>query len=456
MDIDSLTIEQYLMLTEGKQTLGIGKPEFRRAIKKNIEEMTIAEYIEYESLEEDIDFVSEEESEIGEQGVDEGWDTLGDLPCQLPPKELNPRSFTLPCTIGNLNLYVVVDLGASVNVMPKSIFEHLKLASFKETNMVVEMEDMTKIAPLGIVENILVKIDKFLFPYDSVIIDMLGEPKETMILGRPFLATTHAQIDVFKREISLGIREDRVKSDMDGGISHSRIPVEKIYMESSVHEEDYFNPLEIKNDVFSYGSLACLLFEQHTKSYDNKSVDTLDSASSIQGLKDKDVVRYRSKSIDDTTRERRYYEWVAQNTEFEDNDIPKETIKDYSYEEWLRLKLGHINVSKSVRNAVLNEWVLDSFNVETDYGKTHDKPYSRTFDEYKGVFDNKIEQLGNEYDLRIGKKGYDLDDVWYSFEGGGSFVCITKQLDGALPLGRVNGSRFMGMIRKEMDEDEKA
>nr|GEZ04677.1 hypothetical protein [Tanacetum cinerariifolium] len=77
------------------------------------------------------------------------------LPCQLPRKELNLGSFTLPCTIGSLNLYVMADLGASVNIMPKLMFEHLKLASLKKTEMLVEMADMIRKAPLGIVENIL-------------------------------------------------------------------------------------------------------------------------------------------------------------------------------------------------------------------------------------------------------------------------------------------------------------
>ncbi|GJS27681.1 hypothetical protein Tco_0488301 [Tanacetum coccineum] len=97
-------------------------------------------------------------------------------------------------------------------------------------------------------------------------------------------------------------------------------------------------------------------------------------------------------------------------------------------------------------SVVLNERVLDSFDIETDYGRTRDDPYSRRFDEYKMEFDNEVEQLANEYDLRIGTKGY-------SFDGGRIFVCITKPLDDALPLGRVNESRFMGMIRKEMDEE---
>ncbi|GJW43852.1 putative reverse transcriptase domain-containing protein [Tanacetum coccineum] len=125
------------------------------------------------------------------------------LPFQLPPKELNPRSFTLPCTIGSLNFYSMADLGASVNVIPKTIFEHLKLARLKKTDMLLEMVDMIKRAPIGIVENVFVKIDKFLFPSDFVVIDMIKTSNETMILGRSFLTTIHTEIDVFNKEISL-------------------------------------------------------------------------------------------------------------------------------------------------------------------------------------------------------------------------------------------------------------
>ncbi|GJU16176.1 reverse transcriptase domain-containing protein [Tanacetum coccineum] len=94
------------------------------------------------------------------------------LSCQLPRKELNLGNFTLPCTIGILNFYAMADLGASINVIPKSMFEHLKLARLKKINMLVEMADMTKRVPIGIVENVLIKIDKFLFPSDFVVIDI--------------------------------------------------------------------------------------------------------------------------------------------------------------------------------------------------------------------------------------------------------------------------------------------
>ncbi|GJW06957.1 reverse transcriptase domain-containing protein [Tanacetum coccineum] len=107
--------------------------------------------------------------------------------------------------------FVSGTVSASINVMPRSTFEHLHLTNLKKTNMLCEMADMSKKAPLGIVKNVLVKIDKFLFPSDSVILN--NTPSETTILGRPFLATIHAEIDVFAGKISLGINKDRISFD---------------------------------------------------------------------------------------------------------------------------------------------------------------------------------------------------------------------------------------------------
>ncbi|GJR17827.1 putative ribonuclease H-like domain-containing protein [Tanacetum coccineum] len=124
---------------------------------------------------------------------------------------------------GVLDFYAMIDLGASINVMPKSMFEHLKLSNLKETNMLVEMADMTKKVPLGIIENILVKIGKFLFSSDFMIIDMLKTSNENMILGRPFTATIHAEIDVFNKEISLGIGDERIIFDMNKKAMNSQL-----------------------------------------------------------------------------------------------------------------------------------------------------------------------------------------------------------------------------------------
>ncbi|GKE66007.1 putative reverse transcriptase domain-containing protein, partial [Tanacetum coccineum] len=142
-------------------------------------------------------------------------------------------------------------LGASINVIPKSIFEHLKLARLKKTDMLVEMTDMTKRSPIGIVENVLVKINKFLFLSDFMVMDMLNTRNETMILGRPFLATIHAEIDVFNKELSLGIGGNRVTFDMDKKIHNFTTPIGEIYMINATYNtpSDASSRVEETNDV---------------------------------------------------------------------------------------------------------------------------------------------------------------------------------------------------------------
>ncbi|GJV88827.1 putative ribonuclease H-like domain-containing protein [Tanacetum coccineum] len=186
----------------------------------------------------------------------------GVLRCQLPLKELNLRSFTLPCTIDSLNFYAMADLGASANIMPRSMVKHLKLTNLKKTDMLVEMVDMTKKAPVGIVENVLVKINKFGFPSDFMIIDMLGDPNEIVILGRPFLATIHARNDVFDIEISLGVGDDMIVFYMNSNVHRLVVLVKNACMISDVQGE-IIKPLEIGNDLFSYESPLCLEFKKH-------------------------------------------------------------------------------------------------------------------------------------------------------------------------------------------------
>ncbi|GJS08313.1 hypothetical protein Tco_0365109 [Tanacetum coccineum] len=85
-------------------------------------------------------------------------------------------------------------------------------------------------------------------------------------------------------------------------------------------------------------------------------------------------------------------------------------------DEWLKVKIGHTNIYDSDREIMFIEWILDSFDVEYEYAKEIRNPYSRRFDEYKRVFDNEVENLSNKYTLRIGKKGYVVDDVWEKCE----------------------------------------
>ncbi|GJV32831.1 retrovirus-related pol polyprotein from transposon TNT 1-94 [Tanacetum coccineum] len=118
---------------------------------------------------------------------------------ELPPKEKDPGSFILPCTIGTTSVRnALADLGASISIMPFSLFKRLGLRNPKPINMVIEMADRSMQSPKGIVENVLVKINKFISPVDFNIIDIIEDDNVLIILGRPMLATAHAMIDVFE------------------------------------------------------------------------------------------------------------------------------------------------------------------------------------------------------------------------------------------------------------------
>ncbi|GJR52946.1 hypothetical protein Tco_1403467 [Tanacetum coccineum] len=110
----------------------------------------------------------------------------------IPRKEKDPRSFTLPCFINNTCFdNALVDLGASISVMPLLTYLNLGLGELAHTRLTVELADRTVKYPKGVAENILVGIRKFTFLLDFIILDMPKDIKVPLILERPFLSTAH-------------------------------------------------------------------------------------------------------------------------------------------------------------------------------------------------------------------------------------------------------------------------
>ncbi|XP_055959726.1 uncharacterized protein LOC130014813 [Mercurialis annua] len=134
----------------------------------------------------------------------------------LPTKLKDPGSFTIPCTIGNTNaINCLCDLGASINLMPLFLFRSLfGEQPVKHTSMVLQLADHSLKKPYGIVEDVLVKVDKFIFPVDFVILDYAVDKECPMILGRPFMNTGRALIDVHAGKLTLRIDEEKVEFDM--------------------------------------------------------------------------------------------------------------------------------------------------------------------------------------------------------------------------------------------------
>nr|GEY44279.1 reverse transcriptase domain-containing protein [Tanacetum cinerariifolium] len=123
---------------------------------------------------------------------------------KLPKTLGDPGRFLTPCDFLEFdNCLALADLGASINLMPLSIWKKLKLPTLNDTKMVLELADRTILKPTGVVENVFVKVGKFYFPADFVVLDFIADPRIPLILGRPFLSTAHALIDVYEREIIL-------------------------------------------------------------------------------------------------------------------------------------------------------------------------------------------------------------------------------------------------------------
>src|SRR5262249_51786828 len=125
---------------------------------------------------------------------------------KLPQKVKDPRSFTIPCIIGTRTISkALADLGASINLMPYSLFKTLNLSKPKPTRMSIQLADRSIRYPRGIIEVVLVKVDKFIFLVDFVIMEMEEDFEVLVILRRPFLAITKALIDVAEGWLTLRI-----------------------------------------------------------------------------------------------------------------------------------------------------------------------------------------------------------------------------------------------------------
>ncbi|KAJ9181196.1 hypothetical protein P3X46_009350 [Hevea brasiliensis] len=130
---------------------------------------------------------------------------------KLPPKLKDPGSFSIPCHIGeSCSTKALCDLGASVSLMPLSIYEKLNMGDLKPTHISLQLADRSIKYPEGILENVPLKVGKFYIPVDFVILDMEEDSNIPIILERPFLATAGALIDVKGEKLTLRVGEDHL------------------------------------------------------------------------------------------------------------------------------------------------------------------------------------------------------------------------------------------------------
>ncbi|KAL2471066.1 Aspartic peptidase domain containing protein [Abeliophyllum distichum] len=168
---------------------------------------------------------------------------------KLPPKLKDPGSFNIPCTIGSSFFdKALCDLGASVNLIPYSIFKQLGLGEAKPTIVTLQLADRTVKRLRGIVEDIFVKVGKFIFLDDFIILDMCEDMDVSLILGRTFLATGRAVIDVHKGELMLKVNDEHITFNVFKEIKFPSSPDSCFEIDATVQEKTNSITLDNQSD----------------------------------------------------------------------------------------------------------------------------------------------------------------------------------------------------------------
>nr|GEX35396.1 reverse transcriptase domain-containing protein [Tanacetum cinerariifolium] len=141
---------------------------------------------------------------------------------KLQRKLGDPGKFFIPCEFPGMDeCFALADLGASINLMPLSVWEGLLLSKLTPTCMTLELTNRSVSKPIGIAKDVSVKVGVFHFPADFVVVDFKPYPRVPLILGRCFLKTGRALIDVHKGELTLCIENEAITYNLDQTVRYS-------------------------------------------------------------------------------------------------------------------------------------------------------------------------------------------------------------------------------------------
>ncbi|KAL4282225.1 hypothetical protein GQ457_03G008650 [Hibiscus cannabinus] len=194
-------------------------------------------------------------SEFETVAMTEGCMTM--LHNRLPPMLKDPGSFTIPCAIGNHYVgKALYDLGASINLMPKSVFERLGIGKARPTTVMLQLADRSYIQPEGKIEDILVRVDKFIFPADFIVLDCEADEYAPIILGRPFLAIGRMLIDCEKGELTIRVNDQKVTLNIFKSLKQPDDPeecqaisvVEHVDLDKILAEASKIDEVELEDD----------------------------------------------------------------------------------------------------------------------------------------------------------------------------------------------------------------
>ncbi|GKA63413.1 reverse transcriptase domain-containing protein [Tanacetum coccineum] len=130
---------------------------------------------------------------------------------KVPEKIEDPGKFLIPCALQELDrTSALADSGASINLLPHSIYKKLGLEALTPTRMTLELANRSITHPMGIAEDVVVRVDGFTFLADFVVVNFEPDPRVPIILGRPFLRTAKALIDLYEEKLTLRVGKEEL------------------------------------------------------------------------------------------------------------------------------------------------------------------------------------------------------------------------------------------------------
>ncbi|GJX69027.1 reverse transcriptase domain-containing protein [Tanacetum coccineum] len=173
----------------------------------------------------------------------------------LPEKLRDPEKFLIPCNFPRMDVcHALADLGASINLMPLSFWKKLSLPELTPTRMTLELADRSITHPKGLAEDVFVKVEKFHFPTDFVIVDFEADPRVPLsTVGDPFLRKGHCLIDVYGEEITLRVDNEAVTFNLNQNTRYS-----------STYDDTSINRIDVID-------VACEEFSQEVLGFSNNS-----------------------------------------------------------------------------------------------------------------------------------------------------------------------------------------
>nr|GEW17586.1 reverse transcriptase domain-containing protein [Tanacetum cinerariifolium] len=163
-------------------------------------------------------------------------------------------NFSFRVVFGELKCKALADLGASINLMPLSVWKKLGLPELISTRMTLELANRAICTPAGIVRDVFVPVGKFTFPDDFIIVDYDSDPRVPLIWRRHFLRTARTLIDVHEEEMILHVSDERLTLNMRHDTSsYSNQPQTKSFNLINIYNDSYDDYLE---DLFATNNLS--------------------------------------------------------------------------------------------------------------------------------------------------------------------------------------------------------